>query len=316
MLGVEAGLEVVVSQRAVRAEARRLGGEGEQQRAEHEDAAGVHGRRRLDERAKHQGGAPRGERNGHHVRDLAERRRRVPSRSSRPRGRRSSLRRARVRGRARARPGQCRSRRGGAARGARTPRGPQRGYRGARGAAPGATTTPCASYSSRGVASQACAYETDSTAMTSTPRHAPLRESGVKRHTYRARDQAWFMRDLPPGESEDLETAPPQLGVAGAIVLEGRSPAVSCVAVELYRQPLAPPQTVNEEGAEAGVDLGCGEAVAPAQLEEEGLELGAGAVGGEVARGQADVLGLAEGAVGTRGAGRSGGGPRGCALAG
>jgi hypothetical protein len=73
VLGVEAWLEVVVAKRLARAEPGGLSREGQQEGAEEEDAAGVHGGRRLDERAKHERRAPRGERHRDDVRHLAGR---------------------------------------------------------------------------------------------------------------------------------------------------------------------------------------------------------------------------------------------------
>ena len=70
VLGVEAGLEVVVAQRPVGPEAERPRRDGEEQGAEHEDPAGVDRRRSLDERAQHERGPPRGEHDRHGVGDL------------------------------------------------------------------------------------------------------------------------------------------------------------------------------------------------------------------------------------------------------
>ncbi|MDQ2631218.1 MAG: hypothetical protein M3Y75_09670 [Actinomycetota bacterium] len=68
-------------------------------------------------------------------------------------------------------------------------------------------------------------------------------------------------------------------------------------AVGLYHYSLLPPEEVDFPGTEPDVDLRPGEAVAAADVEEEGLEVASRTVGLDPVEPQAHELGLSDSAA-------------------
>ena len=79
------------------------------------------------------------------------------------------------------------------------------------------------------------------------------------------------------------------------IVLERLPSAVRSVTVGLDDEPLLGPEEVHGVRADRDVHLRFGQVVAATEAQEGALELGAGAVGRDVAEGEAKELGLADG---------------------
>jgi hypothetical protein len=70
------------------------------------------------------------------------------------------------------------------------------------------------------------------------------------------------------GEAQDAETEALQLGVAGAVALEGRAVAVVAKTVGLDDQGPIAPEEIDFVLVDAGVHLWLGKAVAAAEREE------------------------------------------------
>ena len=83
---------------------------------------------------------------------------------------------------------------------------------------------------------------------------------------------------LPFGEAQNLETSPPQVEIAGAVVLEGHLSSVVEITVGFDHHPSLRPEKVDEMRSDPYVDLWLRQAVTAAQSEEVALEVAASAV--------------------------------------
>ncbi len=93
-------------------------------------------------------------------------------------------------------------------------------------------------------------------------------------------DSIGFPFDLPFGESDDVEAPASQPQIPSSIILKGLPASVVEVGIGLHREPLSPPEEVDEVGADANVDLRRRQAMAPAEPEKCVLEVAASAVPG------------------------------------
>src|SRR4051812_43085201 len=99
------------------------------------------------------------------------------------------------------------------------------------------------------------------------------------------------------GQAEDAKTQALKVGVPSAVALEGGSVAVVAEPVGLDDQAAVAPDEVDLVWPGAGIHLGHWKAVAPAERQEESLQLAAGeVVAFEIAGAdQAEVEGSADG---------------------
>ena len=87
------------------------------------------------------------------------------------------------------------------------------------------------------------------------------------------------MDELPVGEAENPKTQPLKMGVSSAVALEGGAVSVVSPRVGLDHQRAIAPEEVDLVGAEPGIHLRLGKAVAAPDAQEQSLELAASEVG-------------------------------------
>ncbi len=107
------------------------------------------------------------------------------------------------------------------------------------------------------------------------------------------RDHPWLLVHLPFGEAQNLEAAPPQVEIAGPVILEGHPAAVVEVAVGFDDHSSLRPEKVDEMRADPHVDPRARQVMTPADLQEVLLEVAAGWVRVGLAERQAEHASLA-----------------------